>query len=62
MGSAWAKPAEPAATAAPPAPPAEPETPPARNSVRPLMGLAPRPGTGEPSKVPRDPGERRAWL
>jgi D-alanyl-D-alanine carboxypeptidase/D-alanyl-D-alanine-endopeptidase (penicillin-binding protein 4) len=62
-GPAGAKPAEPPATAAPTAPPAEPETPPARNGVRPLMGLAPRPGAnGEAPKVPRDPAERRAWL
>ena len=60
---ALAKSAEPPATTAPTAPPTEPETAPARPGARPLMGLAPRAGTGaEGPKVPRDPAQRHAWL
>ncbi len=55
--------AEPRATAAPTAPATEPETPPAHPGGRPVMGLAPRAGSGgEGPKVPRDPAQRHAWL
>ncbi len=58
-----AKPAEPTAPTAPTTPATEPETPPAHAGARPLMGLAPRAGSGaEAPKIPHDPAERHAWL